>query len=292
MSQLLEVIPELPQLFQQAYGEGRSLAQATRFIVNELFGDFGLIVVDADHPRLKSQFTPIMQDELAHHHTQALVQKNSSRLLLLHLDLGGRADLDHRDTAGELGNALLQLFTVVVGGRLRINGELLMIADAYQAGIDAVVADNTLNRGGFVDALQSVITSQLSNAEGNAYIDAVAAEFARLGIINNPTYNNLRGNIIADAALHRSLYDALAVTLNALPEAAPVIEAARVTDLRETRDNVDAAITRLDDLIAAEPSGVVGRLVKDVFRNGKDLLRQHKQALRDEIRNILGDPDA
>src|SRR6476646_9432065 len=36
-------------------------------------------------------------------------------LLLLELDLGGRADLDHRDAAGELRQPLLQLLAVVVG---------------------------------------------------------------------------------------------------------------------------------------------------------------------------------
>ena len=36
-------------------------------------------------------------------------------LLLLELDLGGRADLDHRDAAGQLGQPLLQLLAVVVG---------------------------------------------------------------------------------------------------------------------------------------------------------------------------------
>ena len=36
-------------------------------------------------------------------------------LALLELDLGGRADLDHRNTAGQLGQALLQLLAVVVG---------------------------------------------------------------------------------------------------------------------------------------------------------------------------------
>ena len=39
-------------------------------------------------------------------------------LALLHLDLGGAADADHRDAAGQLGQPLLQLLTVVVGGRL------------------------------------------------------------------------------------------------------------------------------------------------------------------------------
>jgi ABC-2 type transport system permease protein len=36
-------------------------------------------------------------------------------LLLLELDLGGRADLDHRHAAGQLGQPLLQLLAVVVG---------------------------------------------------------------------------------------------------------------------------------------------------------------------------------
>ena len=41
-----------------------------------------------------------------------------ARLLLLHLGLGGRADLDDGDAAGELGQPLLELLLVVVRGRL------------------------------------------------------------------------------------------------------------------------------------------------------------------------------
>ncbi len=37
-------------------------------------------------------------------------------LLLLHLGLGGRADLDHGDAADELREALLELLAVVVAG--------------------------------------------------------------------------------------------------------------------------------------------------------------------------------
>ena len=39
-------------------------------------------------------------------------------LALLHLDLGRAADADHRDAARELGQTLLQLLAVVVGGGL------------------------------------------------------------------------------------------------------------------------------------------------------------------------------
>ena len=47
-------------------------------------------------------------------------------LLLLHLDLGRRADLDDRDAADELGEALLELLAVVVaGGVLDLRADLL-----------------------------------------------------------------------------------------------------------------------------------------------------------------------
>src|SRR4029079_9602719 len=47
-------------------------------------------------------------------------------LLLLHLGLGGSADLDHRDAAGQLGQPLLQLLAVEVGvGRLDLGLDLL-----------------------------------------------------------------------------------------------------------------------------------------------------------------------
>src|SRR6202023_1661140 len=47
-------------------------------------------------------------------------------LALLHLDLGRAADADHRDAAGELGQTLLQLLTVVVrGGFLDLRLDLL-----------------------------------------------------------------------------------------------------------------------------------------------------------------------
>ena len=54
-------------------------------------------------------------------------------LLLLELDLGGRADLDDGDAAGQLGEALLELLAVVVGG-----GVLDLGLDLGHAGLDLV----------------------------------------------------------------------------------------------------------------------------------------------------------
>lgn len=166
------------------------------------------------------------------------------------------------------------------------------IADVYQGGVDAVIADNTLNRAGFVDAMQLVVTG-ISNAEGVAYVDALAVEYERLGIINNPTYSSLRNEIINEGAVTTLVqFESLATVLNALPEASPIIDAVSLFELRDTRDQINAAIDRCDVLIAAEPSGKVGRLVKDVLREGKRLLRQHKSEVRDHIQSLTGDPDS
>ena len=58
-----------------------------------------------------------------------------ARLLLLHLDFGRGADLDHRHAAGELRHALLQLLLVVVAGRF-----LDLLADALDAAFDRLLA--------------------------------------------------------------------------------------------------------------------------------------------------------
>src|SRR5580698_153069 len=52
-------------------------------------------------------------------------------LLFLHFDFGRRADFDHGNAAGELGNALLQFFLVVVGSRF-----LDLLANAVDAALD------------------------------------------------------------------------------------------------------------------------------------------------------------
>ena len=86
-------------------------------------------------------------------------------------------------------------------------------------------------------------------------------------------------------------FDSLA-TIGQLPETQPAAEALRLLALRDDRDNIDAAIDRCNVLIAAEPGGTVGRLVKEVLRGGKDQLRGYKEDVRAQIKQITGDPDS
>ena len=55
---------DIRDLFRQAYLEHDNMTDATRFLVNELFGAFGLVILDSDHPRLKELFLPHVENDL------------------------------------------------------------------------------------------------------------------------------------------------------------------------------------------------------------------------------------
>ncbi|MDA9277624.1 bacillithiol biosynthesis cysteine-adding enzyme BshC [Polaribacter sp.] len=55
---------ELKKLFSEGYLKHKNLADATRFIANELFKDYGLVILDGDDLALKKMLSPIVKDEL------------------------------------------------------------------------------------------------------------------------------------------------------------------------------------------------------------------------------------
>lgn len=55
---------ELAAIAEQAYSGSQSLAAATRKLVHALFGQKGLLCIDADDHRLKAQFAPIMTQDI------------------------------------------------------------------------------------------------------------------------------------------------------------------------------------------------------------------------------------
>ena len=56
---------ELKRLFRSAYVEHQCLTDAMRYLVNELFKDYGLVIVDGNDTDLKRLFIPYFEDELA-----------------------------------------------------------------------------------------------------------------------------------------------------------------------------------------------------------------------------------
>lgn len=166
------------------------------------------------------------------------------------------------------------------------------ISDAYAAAVDAAIADTGITKNEFCEVMRTVLTDALSKQETLDFIDATAVEYERLGQINNPTFASWRNGLINDGkSLALAKFEAFQTNLAALPETAPLHGSAVLIDLRDDRDSSNGAIDRMDLLILAEPPGTVGKLVKEVLRDGKRSLQEHKQALKDQIQAITGDPD-
>lgn len=70
----------LADLFQKAYVEHETLTDATRYLVNALFADQGLVILDASARELKGLFTAQMKQELFESTSQMAVEKTISKL--------------------------------------------------------------------------------------------------------------------------------------------------------------------------------------------------------------------
>ncbi len=54
----------LRKLFTESYLKHDNLAEATRYLTNALFSEYGLVIIDANKKELKQQFVPFIKDEL------------------------------------------------------------------------------------------------------------------------------------------------------------------------------------------------------------------------------------
>ncbi|SFC97277.1 bacillithiol biosynthesis cysteine-adding enzyme BshC [Flexibacter flexilis DSM 6793] len=70
LGDLLDTLPERFELFEKAYREHRSLSEATCIFINELFGNQGLVMLDADHAAFKKALRPVMQQDIFEQLTQ------------------------------------------------------------------------------------------------------------------------------------------------------------------------------------------------------------------------------
>ncbi len=70
----------LKELFSQGYLNHKNLADATRYIANELFKEFGLVIVDGDDTELKKVFSPYVKEELLHQKSYKEVSKTITNL--------------------------------------------------------------------------------------------------------------------------------------------------------------------------------------------------------------------
>ncbi len=70
----------LKNLFEEGYLKHNTLAEATRYIANQLFAEYGLVIVDGDDKNLKQLFTPFVAKELTEQVSYNAVSKTITNL--------------------------------------------------------------------------------------------------------------------------------------------------------------------------------------------------------------------
>ncbi len=70
----------LRDLFKKAYLEHENLAEATRYLANALFKDYGLVIIDANTPDLKRLLIPYIERELLEKVSYNAVEKTNAEL--------------------------------------------------------------------------------------------------------------------------------------------------------------------------------------------------------------------
>jgi len=75
---------EVIEMLQDAYRKGISIAEATFRIIQHLFGDLGLLVLQPDHPALKRAMIPVFREELVSHASHRLVAPVAEALEAIH----------------------------------------------------------------------------------------------------------------------------------------------------------------------------------------------------------------
>ncbi|MEM6828867.1 MAG: bacillithiol biosynthesis cysteine-adding enzyme BshC [Bacteroidota bacterium] len=79
LAELAKSLPKSADFFKEAY-QKTNLAEAVRSYVNHLFGEEGLVVIDADDKELKQRFSPVIKSDLLAHTPFQLVPGDSEKI--------------------------------------------------------------------------------------------------------------------------------------------------------------------------------------------------------------------
>ena len=76
----LKAVSFAPAIFKEAYLQSKNLAEAVRKYVHSLFGEEGLVVLDANDPDLKRLFSKVIESDLVAHHPFHEAQSTTNQL--------------------------------------------------------------------------------------------------------------------------------------------------------------------------------------------------------------------
>ncbi len=88
LNELKSLLPEddssnkIIKLFEKAYLNNSTLANATRYIVNEIFGRYGVVIIDGDDKRLKNKLIPVIKKDIIHKGLYDAINKCTTSLAI------------------------------------------------------------------------------------------------------------------------------------------------------------------------------------------------------------------
>lgn len=71
---------KLKTFFKEAYLNHSNLADATRYLANALFGEYGLVILEANEKHLKQLFIPYIKDEIFKNTSSVFVEKTNREI--------------------------------------------------------------------------------------------------------------------------------------------------------------------------------------------------------------------
>jgi len=80
IEKLFSEIPGEISVFKKAYTTHTTLSEAVRYYVHELFGDEGIVVIDADDHHLKRLFQIVIREDVFNHTPKKLVENQNQQL--------------------------------------------------------------------------------------------------------------------------------------------------------------------------------------------------------------------
>lgn len=98
---------ELIQLFKDAYLQHVTISDGTRYMVNQLFSEYGLVILDADDAKLKAEFSDIVKDDISNNTNFKIVNNTIAELE----KIGHKAQVNPRE---------INLFKLSDKSRIRI----------------------------------------------------------------------------------------------------------------------------------------------------------------------------
>ncbi|HNG90024.1 MAG TPA: bacillithiol biosynthesis cysteine-adding enzyme BshC, partial [Saprospiraceae bacterium] len=124
---------------ERAYTQSATLAEATQAMLHDLFGHYGLLVLNMNDARLKRHFVPVMQDEVLHQTSQRLVSATIGELQ----QAGFKTQAAPRD---------INLFYLLPGSRERIAAATLPDGSA---GYQVLNSERTFSRTEMLEEMAS-----------------------------------------------------------------------------------------------------------------------------------------